>query len=104
MLKTKTVTLHRVDYHELERYVNEFYGIEKDSLKRGWSFVADMECGNDTSITFGVDGKIDKWEEQELQKFKTDHRKTGWVTGALLNDLCREGLIVQGEYLIDVCW
>lgn len=99
-MKKSIVTYIEVDYYEFEKFVSEQYGFES----RDWSFVADQECENDCNISFTVDGKLDEYDEEELERFKTNPDTTGNIANALLNDFARKGLIDKGQYLINVCW
>ena len=98
-METKEVLYHTIDCYEWERVVNEFY---KPTPK--WDFVSNHEANNDSDYSFDVDGKIEDYEEKELEKFKANSNRTGWITQTLLDDLCRQGLIPKGVYLIQVCW
>lgn len=100
IMKKSIETYIVVDYYELEKFVNGYYEFED----RKWSFVADHECGNDCSIAFTVDGRVDKYDESKLIKFKTNPNESGWITHALLNDFARKGLIDKGQYQIEICW
>ncbi len=98
-LKKSVVTLFQVEYTDFENFVMEHYGFEKR-----WYFVADQECGNDCSLSFEVNGRVDSYDEGQLEKFKTDPDSSYNITNAILNDFYREGLIEKGEYQINVCW
>ena len=97
-MNTRKVTYNTIDYAEWERVVAEIYSA------KGWSFVADHEGNNDSNYSFDVNGKMDDWDEGHLKEFKKDCNKGGWVTQVLLDDLCRNGIINPGVYLIEVCW
>ena len=100
IMNSSVVTYVEVDYYEFEKFVIEYYGFEN----REWSFVADQECGNDCNIAFTVNGKVDEYDEDELEKFKANPEQIGYFANALLNDFARKGLIEKGQYLINVCW
>ena len=98
-METKKVLYHTLSYHEWGRVVNEFY---KPTSK--WDFVSDHEAYNDSDYSFDVDGKIEDYEEKELEAFKRGSSNVDRMTQILLDDLCRQGLISKGVYLIEVCW
>jgi len=98
-METKKVLYHTLDSFEWDRVVNEFY---KPTSK--WDFVSNHEANNDSDYSFDVDGKIGDYEEEELEKFKKGDNNGNRMTQTLLDDLCRQGLISKGVYLIEVCW
>ncbi len=98
-MKIEEVLYHKVDFYELDRVINEFYKPNEE-----WDFVSDNEANNDSSYVFNVNGKFDDYEEKRLEKFKKDSISTSWMTRTLLDDLCRQGLIPIGPYLVKVCW
>lgn len=86
---------------ELEYY--EFQDLVKKQYGHDFSFVADQECGNDSSHQFIINGIIDDYEEGELQLFKDDG-VYNLLANVLLNDLANRGVIEKGNYIISVCW
>jgi len=71
-METKKVLYHTLDYHEWGRVVNEFY---KPTTK--WDFVSDHEANNDSDYSFDVDGKIEDYEDKQLEKFKNGSNSGG---------------------------
>jgi hypothetical protein len=98
-LEMKAKTVIEIGYTKLEDFIRYVYNVDEDV----YDFVADQECGNDCSITFNVDGKIDEWNEKRLQKFNNGEIVMN-ITRVLLNDMYRRGKIVAGEYLVKVAW
>jgi hypothetical protein len=98
-LKLTTVTVHKVSYRDLERFIHEQY-----PLAKWYGFVPDQECGNDSDHAFTVsNGPLDEYEKERVGKVAAGEIET-FVTGALLDDLCARGLIPAGDYLVSVCW
>lgn len=97
-LKHRKDVMIEVDYKVLEEFVNKHYNQED------WSFVADQECGNDSHHTFIVENKpLDEYQQADVDEFKS--KGYGFrITGELLQDLCAQGLIEEGKYIVDVCW
>ena len=95
-LKVRTATTHYVNAENLEEYVLMVYGQE-------YNFVADQECGNDSEHHFLVTGTVGPYEEESIQDFIKDGSYS-FIAQALLDDLCRELLLEQGEYIVEVCW
>lgn len=88
-------TVFDVDYGWLERTVKEKYG-------QKFCFVSSMECGNDTSHRMTVDGRDD--DPEELQKFKDTGYSWCITAELLMNDMCRDGELEPGIYVVEVCW
>ena len=96
-LKVKTVTYYQLEWTELERFIKSVYG-------QTYDFVSDMEANNDSEHTFSVKQRaFSEWDAKDLEQFKTTG-KIGYRAHLLLDDLCNQGLIPEGEYLITVCW
>jgi hypothetical protein len=97
MLNTKTVTYFEVEEREFERFVKEIYGHD-------YSFVADVECGNDSEHSFPVrKSEIDEWDAARLETFKQTGRYD-WLVHTLFQDLVNRDLIPEGNYLVSVSW
>jgi hypothetical protein len=95
-MKSVTKTVIKVNYFDLEEEVFAVFG-------QRYEFVADQECGNDSDHTFSVDGSVDKYEQAKLEEFRATGRSR-YLADALLNDLCRQGRIEPGSYIIHVSW
>jgi hypothetical protein len=94
--KYTTETVIRCDYKEIERIVQKHYKV------KNWSIVADQECNNDSSLSFSVRCKLDKYDKERVKDFKKDDDT--FMSNALLDNLCFLGLIPEGEYIVDVMW
>lgn len=111
-LKMNTKTVIKVYYSDLEEFVNETYGFEGHPMYKGstvmlfpYSFVATEKCDNDTDHEFLVDGYVDEWAEIQLKQWKDHHGGLACISNhTILDDLCRQGLIPEGTYLISVSW
>jgi len=87
----------------------EHFGIKPGS----WSCVACWEQGNDTSKTVQLT-KLNKWghalaeyEERDLKLARECHPNiiNGYGGPKLLMTLmCRDGVLEEGEYLVDISW
>jgi hypothetical protein len=99
-MKTKTVTVIEVEYNELDKAINEFYG----KPSRTFSVVADQELGNDSQKEITVSKEpLDKWDQAKVGAFK-NLGAYGFSLGSLLQDMANAGAIEPGTYLIKVCW
>ena len=83
-------TYYSISYYELEKLIESTFGFKKGSV----SIPSNEECGNDCSLTFSVTPK--KQDEGDL--------KVSSRIGYFLDEMCYRGLIVPGEYLVDVNW
>ena len=96
-LKCKKRTVFWVDYYDFNSFVNDIYGID-------YSFTASEESGNDTTHAFNkIDGKVDACDQEDLDLFKTNEKQS-YMARILLNNLCKNGYIEPGDYLIKVSW
>lgn len=88
----KTVTYTEIGWHELEQLVKEHLGVED------WSFVADVECGNDSQHTFEINWRnvIEQWKEYGESQWT---RPNYYI--ARLIEMC---VIPEGNVLVTVCW
>jgi len=96
--KSKVKQFITVDYNDFDQFISSHYGQE-------FEIVADQECGNDCDLSFDVRKGFEftKWDDENLDKFKTSGR-SHFSTNIILQDLFRQGLIPEGEYLISVSW
>lgn len=96
-LKYKKETFFTVNYSDFEELVKKLYGIE-------YRFAAFEECSNDTVHAFyRVNGNLSYYELEDLEDFKSGEKQS-FMASILLADLCKQGYIEPGNYLIDVCW
>lgn len=98
-MKIETKTVHKVDAFDLENLVIETYSLAPDA----YSFQADEECANDTSHEYQVTGEVDEYEAADIESLKAGEFPT-FVTGAVLNDLARIGLIPTGDYVVSLSY
>lgn len=93
-----TITTTIYDYDEFEQLVKDTYGIN-------FSVVADLESANDTTHDMGSISNTwySDYDEQEFLRWKREKRGT-YLTGAIINALCVDGVIPPGNYQISVSW
>lgn len=96
-LKCKEVTTVEVNYSDLENFVSQVY------KTKDYSFTATAECGNDTTHRFKIDGKLDSYGKEALEKLKSGNDR-GVSNQDILECLCFEGHIKPGTYIVRVCW
>ena len=91
-----TKTVREVSWSHLEDVVSEVYGHQ-------FEMAANEEWSNDSAHEFTVTPDVDEWDRGKVDDFVkgTEHPN---ITGALLNDMCKRGLIEPGKYLVKVSW
>ena len=105
----KRTAVYMIDYGDFEAMVLEEWPIWKGTKLNqydSWSFPASEECGNDVAKTYTVErDESDDVDRDEVNAFEEKAKRSGmWVSGALLNEMCRRGIIEPGEYIIEVSW
>lgn len=96
-MKIKTVTLNEVDFNELNRAVSAHFG-------QCYEVVSDEELSNDSSKEVTVERKpLNEWEAQRVEKFRTTG-KGQYLLHRLLQQMCNEGKIEPGKYLVKISW
>jgi len=104
MFKPETKTVFTVDYHEIEKLIDEHYG-EKAGFKERFNLACIEEQGNDTDYNIFVEkGEIDDEYDQEYLKPYNNGRYRNYSTQTFLNDLCDKDIIPEGDYLINISW
>jgi hypothetical protein len=122
-MKIETKTIHKIYYADFEALVNdpETYGFEEHATnigghiqmrRKAYDFVADIECGNDSSHEYDGITKTEAAKEfessyyrEEFEDWKNSNAKTGLGSAHLiLLDLVQRDLIPEGDYIIWVCW
>jgi len=88
--------VHLIDASDFDQFVREVY------KQREYSFQADEEVGNDTEKLYqDITKEVD--DEDSITEFKKTGRYS-CLSRSLLEDLCRQGLIVPGDYLIQLSY
>ena len=112
----KTKTYIEVWESDLSKFVSEFYGLPWRLQQQGDAM------GQNTYLKIDVSSEGTDWEspeecEQKLQEWRALPKPEGWEevmnferdhqalsVDVVLWDLCRKGIIPEGEYLITVWW
>lgn len=97
-LKSRTETIIRVQYYDLDSFIQEVTG-QKD-----YECVAGEEWGNDSEHRFNIDGKLSEFDKPEWDKFKAGNGKHNYMMQTILDGLCADGHIPAGTYLVSVSW
>lgn len=92
-LKYREKVIREVDYHNLDDFISEVFGIE-------YECIAYEEWGNSQSHLFEVTPKeLDEYDQDKIEEGDYHH-----ILSGLLDEACHRGLLEPGEYLIDVYW
>ena len=92
-----------LDYVVFNALVTSEYGLPLDR----YNFAEDMEVNNHSAQTFTNLKKkpLDKYEAEHLHRFKfTVGLKPNYVSWILLQDMCNNDVLPEGNYLIEVMW
>jgi hypothetical protein len=85
----------RCDYNEIEDLLELHYGITH------YEILAAEECSNGTNLDYDIDGKdYDKDDVAEVLAGQFKLR----CTGDLMNQLCADGHIEAGTYIVSCSW
>lgn len=95
--KFKKVEYFEIDYSDLDNIINTEYPVIK--------YECALDQHNDSYFTVHVDGLIN-WKDEFLltNLLVNSHTQDYRTTRILLNDMCRNGKIEAGNYLINVSW
>lgn len=97
-LKVRTQHVHLVDHKELDRFIEEAYGLE------GYSFVATEQAPNQSDHPFTVDGTYDADDDYDDIRDIKRGKVPLFRTQLLLDIMCKDGLLPAGNYLVNVAW
>lgn len=96
-LKHQVETFITVDYHDLEQYIYNHY-------QRLYNIVAGEEGRNDTQMKYTVVSEpLDEYDAEDVERFKSGKRVC-FILRTILIDLCNNGKIIPGTYLIQISW
>lgn len=86
-----------VDYNDLEAFIEEIYGHE-------YEIVSMEEWNNSESHTFNIKGeRIDDYNMKYITFLEKGNPKQ-YSLRVILIDMCNNGYIEEGNYLINISW
>jgi hypothetical protein len=93
-------TVIEMEYGELEKLIEKTYGFEE------YSIPAEEEKGNECSLTFNLvkDEEINEWDKADLEKMKTTKKPMQYRTHLLMQDMCNNGVLEPGDYVVKIFW
>ena len=114
-LPTRSECVIFVDYHDLDKLIKRVYGIFETSIAysvgggilgfRDFTVVGMEEWTNDSVHEYTVEKKpLDKWDKRDLAEFMDNPFVASYALNVLLQDLCNNGYIGPGTYIISVSW
>ncbi len=96
-LKFKVEIINTVEVDDLQRFIKESTGHE-------YEIVPNQEWGNDEQHRFELDGKIEEWNLEDWNTFKSTGEQHRYRLGTILDGLCADGKLDPGLYVINVSW
>ena len=98
-------TIFAVSYSNLEAIVNKAYGLSYKSYNERWSFIADQEMGNDSDKEITIkEGQLDDYDQNQIDDFRNGNGGGSFMAHTIMTDLCNQGILAPGSYIISVCW
>ena len=97
MEKLKKTDYYEMDYSTLEELVEKHLGFNPECI-------ANWEMGNDSSKPLVISKTLDKYEEDELKNLLENGEQDYNCPDLCMVELCRKGIIPEGNYLINICW
>lgn len=97
--KFEKESVWRCKYRDVERLIQEHFGFSEP-----FCIVSTEETGNDCSLDFNLDGKLDQWEVQEIADMLRTKDCGTFKTRTILNYLVSEKVLEPGRYIIRISW
>lgn len=99
-------TVIEVDYNDVDRAIDKYFGIGYGTEYPGYESVAVEEWNNYQDKEIQIDGILDKYDQEKLDYFLANKDKANKHPGVriMLNYLASIGEIEKGDYLISVFW
>lgn len=94
MINYRVKTTNYVEYGDLEKLIEDTFGLEEFSIP------CSEECGNDSNIT----GTANPDDLREYNYKNITEKKVMYMTRTYINALARKGLFPLGSYNINVSW
>lgn len=101
-LKVQVETVNNVTSDDLDEFIHAVTG-------RHYECVTDEEWPNDSEHRFYVkpfsNKKVDAYDVKKWNEWKTNVVQADmFMLRTILDGLCTDGKIVEGVYIISVCW
>lgn len=98
--KIKEEKVFIIDYNDLDDLITKYFNLEDR-----YDIIAYEECNNYMSKTFMVTNNTpDIWTQETLDSVWKKKEVHHFSTNTYLNQICQDGYIKPGKYIIDVNW
>jgi hypothetical protein len=94
-----TKIIREVDYKEINKAITNFLKLKEIPLREDYQCVAEEEWSNYESHSIDIEAEADEDEIEQIRKGKFMYQ-----TNNILNWMCAEGLVEEGEYLVSINW
>lgn len=103
-MKVETMTVAKVEYHDLEDYVRQAYLFYDPT--GCFSVVAMEEWNNDSCHLYQLErDPLKEWEQKELDEWKANPwGSKQYILRTILQDMVNNGYLKEGNLLVSVCW
>lgn len=85
--------VYSIDAFDLDEILQEEYNKNFETI---------LDQDNHSTLKIKVDGQFSKWDEKELESYESTGNQQYNTLRLLLNNLCRQGKIEAGDYLISI--
>lgn len=95
------------DKFTIKTYFEIWYGDLDEILRTEYDapdYTVTLSQSNNSKIVISVENLPSNYEDSDLAEFLKTKSQEYYTTQMLLNDLCRQGKIDAGNYLINVSW
>jgi hypothetical protein len=117
-LRHRVETKLCVESNDIDKLITDYFKFEKPPERvASWEtpskdgkyyykyeFIAQEEANNYASYAYQVDGVLESWDQEDIDKMLKEKKYTQYTTRAILNYLAQEGVIDKGNYMIEVFW
>jgi hypothetical protein len=86
-----------VEYNAIDRLVQRKYGF------KNYEYTYVEECSNDCSQTYTACKELDEDELEDIAKWEAGEF-VHYSNYAIINMLCRDGFLPEGNILVQVSW
>lgn len=97
-LKFKIESVFMVEDRDLNEFIQEETGM-------CFYIAQDLEARNDSVARIIISGNISSYDKEEYIEFKSGGRGSYYhMSRTIMNNLCAEGKLEPGTYIIGICW
>jgi len=99
-----------ISYKDLENLITSVYGVYQTEPLHPYGYFNFnlpylMQWNNDEMHEVQARReKLDKWQQEDIDDFMKDPYGTEYTLDTLLVDMCNNGYIEEGVYIVEVSW